>query len=118
MRRLLILTCAAVAAAVCNAGDVFSDAMTARRDERGERDTEKTAGTTPELRKAVATLLVQAARRVNAVNEVAPTEATAAAISKVAVLVEEYKLVASQFKGKKKTDPEPAPTPEPEATTT
>ena len=67
---------------------------------------------------AVATLLVQAARRVNAVNEVAPTEATAAAISKVAALVEEYKLVASQFKGKKKTDPEPEPTPEPETPAT
>ena len=63
---------------------------------------------------AVAPLLVQAARRVNAVNEVAPTEATAAAISKVAALVEEYKLVASQFKGKKKTDPEPEPEPTPE----
>ena len=35
------------------------------------------------------------ARRVNAVNEIAPTEATAAAISKVAALVEEYKLVCA-----------------------
>ena len=56
-----------------------------------------------------------AARRVNAVNEIAPTEATAAAIGKVAALVEEYKLVASQFKGKKKEEPAPEPTPEPEA---
>ena len=36
----------------------------------------------------------------------------AAAITKVAALVEEYKLVASQSKGKKKEDPEPEPAPE------
>ena len=41
--------------------------------------------------------------------------AAAASISKVATLVEEYKLVASQPKGKKKTDPGPEPTPKPEA---
>lgn len=64
---------------------------------------------------AVAPLLVQAARRVNAVNEIAPTDATAAAISKVAALVEEYKLVAAQAKHRKgdTPDPEPEPTPEP-----
>ena len=39
------------------------------------------------------------------------------AVGNVAALVEEYKLVASQFKGKKKTDPEPEPTPESEPTT-
>ena len=109
-----------IAAALFAANDAARAAMEARSDERSERAEEKASGTTPELRKAVATLLVQAARRVNAVNEVAPTEATAAAISKVAALVEEYKLVASQFKGKKKADPEPEPepTPEPEATAT
>ena len=32
---------------------------------------------------------------------------------KVAALVEEYKLVAAQFKGKKKEEPAPAPEPEP-----
>ena len=41
--------------------------------------------------------------------------AASAAISKVAALVEEYKLVASQFKGKKKEEPAPEPTSEPEA---
>lgn len=35
------------------------------------------------------------------------------ACGKVAALVEEYKLVASQFKGKKKEEPAPAPEPEP-----
>ena len=104
-----------IAAALFAANDAARAAMEARSDERSERAEEKASGTTPELRKAVAALLVQAARRVNAVNEVAPTEATAAAISKVAALVEEYKLVASQFKGKKKTDPEPEPEPTPEA---
>ncbi|MBQ4199892.1 MAG: hypothetical protein II649_08410, partial [Kiritimatiellae bacterium] len=71
------------------------------------------SGTTPELRKTVATLLVQAARRVNAVYEINPENAAAAAaIGKVSALVEEYKLVASQSKGKKKEEPEPAPAPE------
>ena len=45
----------------------------------------------------------------NAVNEIAPSEAASAAIGKVAALVEEYKLVASQFKGKKKEEPAPEP---------
>ena len=104
-------------AALFAANDAARAAMESRSDERSSRAEEKAAGTTPELRKAVAALLVAAARRVNAVNEIAPSEAAAAAISKVAALVEEYKLVASQFKGKKKADPEPEPepTPEPEA---
>ena len=100
------------AAALFAANDAARAAMESRSDERSSRAEEKAAGTTPELRKAVAALLVAAARRVNAVNEIAPTEATAAAINKVAALVEEYKLVASQFKGKKKADPEPEPAPE------
>ena len=104
-----------IAAALFAANDAARAAMESRSDERSSRAEEKAAGTTPELRKAVAALLVAAARRVNAVNEIAPSEATAAAISKVAALVEEYKLVAAEFKGKKKADPEPEPTPEPEA---
>ena len=110
-----------IAAALFAANDAARAAMEARSDERSERAEEKASGTTPELRKAVAALLVQAARRVNAVNEVAPTEATAAAISKVAALVEEYKLVASQAKHRKGGDdpePEPEPAPEPEPTAT
>ena len=106
-----------IAAALFAANEAARAAMESRSDERSSRAEEKAAGTTPELRKAVAALLVAAARRVNAVNEIAPTEAASAAITKVAALVEEYKLVASQFKGKKKADPEPEPepTPEPEA---
>ena len=110
-----------IANALWTANSAAHTAMTARRDERGERDAEKASGTTPELRKTVAQLLVKAGKRVNAVNEVAPTEATAAAISKVAALVEEYKLVASQAKHRKGGDdpePEPEPAPEPEPTAT
>ena len=102
-----------ISAALFAANDAARAAMESRSDERSSRAEEKAAGTTPELRKAVTTLLVQAARRVNAVNEIAPTDATAAAISKVAALVEEYKSVAAQFKGKKKEEPAPEPTPEP-----
>ena len=155
MRRLLILTCAAVIVAVCNADDVFSDAkswhqgfvdtngdgimnigktefpeslliaepanaahdaMTARRDERGERDTEKTAGTTPELRKTVAALLVAAGKRVNAAHDLDPdNEKAALAISKVCGIISDFKRVASEAKHRKgdTPDPEPEPTPEP-----
>ena len=67
-----------------------------------------------EMRKETTELQgLQAARRVNAVYEINPENAAAAAaIGKVAALVEEYKLVASQSKGKKKEDPEPEPAPE------
>ena len=106
-----------IAAALFAANDAARAAMESRSDERSSRAEEKAAGTTPELRKAVAALLVAAARRVNAVNEIAPSEAASAAIGKVAALVEEYKLVASQFKGKKKEEPEPEPESAPEATT-
>ena len=54
-------------------------------------------------------LLAPHLNRVITVNEIAPTEAASAAIGKVASLVEEYKLVASQFKGKKKEEPAPEP---------
>ncbi len=54
-------------------------------------------------------LLAPHLNRVITINEIAPSEAAAAAIGKVAALVEEYKLVASQFKGKKKEEPAPEP---------
>ena len=102
-----------IAAALFEANNAARAAMESRSDERSSRAEEKASGTTPELRKTVATLLVQAARRVNAVYEINPENAAAAAaITKVAALVEEYKLVASQSKGKKKEEPEPAPAPE------
>ena len=100
-----------IADALFAANDAARAAMESRSDERSSRAEEKAAGTTPELRKAVAALLVAETRRVNAVNEIAPSEAASVAIGKVAALVEEYKLVASQFKGKKKEEPAPEPEP-------
>lgn len=104
------------AAALFAANDAARAAMESRSDERSSRAEEKAAGTTPELRKAVAALLVAAARRVNAVNEIAPSEAASAAIGKVAALVEEYKLVAAQAKHRKGDTPDPEPEPAPEPT--
>ena len=79
------------AAALFAANDAARAAMESRSDERSSRAEEKSAGTTPELRKAVAALLVAASRRVNAVNEIAPSEAASAAIGKVAALVNAHK---------------------------
>lgn len=58
-----------IAAALFAANDAARAAMESRSDERSSRAEEKAAGTTPELRKAVAALLVAAARRVNAVTK-------------------------------------------------
>ena len=81
-------------------------------DERYETAGE-TGAWTPELRKAVSTLLVKAANRINAVYDLDPdNEKAEQAIGKVCALIEEYKLVAAEAKGKKKEDPEPEPAPE------
>ena len=75
---------------------------------------EKAAGTTPELRKAVANLLVKAAKRVNSVYDIDPDNAKAEqVIVKVCGIVEHYKLDASEAKHRKGGD-EPEPEPEPE----
>ena len=103
-----------IADALFAANDAAHDAMTARRDERGERDTEKAAGTTPELRKTVAGLLVAAGKRVNAVHDLDPdNEKAALAISKVCGIINDFKRVASEAKRRKGDEPAPAPTPEP-----
>ena len=105
-----------IADALFAANDAAHDAMTARRNERGERDTEKSAGTTPELRKTVASLLVAAAKRVNAVHDLDPdNEKAALAISKVCGIISDFKRVATEAKHRKgdTPDPEPEPTPEP-----
>ena len=87
-----------------------NDAMEARSDEQRGRAEEKATGATAELRKAVATQLIRAAKRVNAVNEINPEdEASSIAVSKVATLVKEYKSVASEAKHRKGDDPEPEP---------
>ena len=110
----MLIACA-FAALPCAATDAAHDAMTARRDERGERDTEKAAGTTPELRKTVAGLLVAAGKRVNAVRDLDPdNEKAALAISKVCGIINDFKRVASEAKRRKGDEPAPAPTPEPD----
>ena len=88
-------------------------------DRRGHRDRaeERAVGSTPELRKAVAALLVKAAKRVNAMYEIDPeNEKAAKAIGDVATIVEHYKRVASEAKHRKgdTPDPEPEPMPAPE----
>ena len=106
-----------IAAALWAANDAAAAAQDVRDDERGRRADEKSAGTTPELRKAVANLLVKAAKRVNSVYDIDPDNAKAEqAIVKVYAIVEHYKLDASEAKhrkGKEDPEPEPEPTPEP-----
>ncbi len=109
------------AAALWAANDAVGAAMNARHDEERDRAEERAAGSTPELRKAVGTLLVKAARRVNAVYEIDPdNEKAAKAIGDVATIVEHFRRVAAEAKHHKGGDdpepgPEPEPTPEPEA---
>ena len=104
-----------LADALWAANDAVKSAQDSRADERQHRDDEK-AGSTPELRKAVSTLLVQCANRVNAVYELDPDNDKAEqAIGKVIALIEEYKRVATEAKHRKGDDPEPEPEPSPEA---
>ena len=113
MNKLITFAAVAAVAASTMSANAARAAMESRSDERSSGVVPLAFSSARELRKAVASLLVQAARRVNAVYEINPENAAAAAaITKVAALVEEYKLVASQSKGKKKEEPEPAPAPE------
>ena len=92
---------------------MIGSAVVARHDVERDRAEERATGSTTELRKVVAGLLVKAARRVNAVYEINPeNEKAAKAIGDVAAIVEHYKRVAAEFKGKKKADPEPESAPE------
>lgn len=103
-----------IAAALWAANDAAREAIRARRDETGEREAEKSDGTTPELRKAVANLLVTASQRVNAVAMLDPENAKAAeAIEKVTGIIKDLKRIASEAKHRKGDDPEPEPEPEP-----
>ncbi len=107
-----------IAAALFTANDAVAAALSARRDERGERDAEKAEGSTPELRKAVGEILVKAGKRVNAVAELDPENVKAqTAISKVVGIIDDFKLVAAEPKKRKGGEPEPGPepTPAPEA---
>lgn len=93
-------------------------AMNARNAERGSRAEERAAGSVPELRKATAELILAAARMVNALNMVTPTDDTASAIKSVYGIVEQYKLVAAHHSKKSDgSDDTPAPSPDPSPAT-
>ena len=105
-----------IAAALWAANAATAAAMVSRNEERGERAAEKSAGTTPELRKEVANLLVTAGECVNAVNMLNPeNEKAVLAIKNVCGVIEAFKRIASEAKHRKGDAPEPEPTPEPEA---
>ena len=92
------------------ANDAVAAAIDRREQERGERIAEKGGDTTASLRKAVATLLVDCYRQVNAADRIIKAPETAAAIQDVCGIIEHYKHVAAQPTSKQgKDDPEPAP---------
>ena len=96
------------------ANDAVAAIISARDIERGSRAAEKGDDTTPSLRKAVGTLLIEAFHQVNAAARITPLPEIDAAIQEVCGIIEHYKLVAAQpAKKQGKEDPEPEPTPEP-----
>ena len=101
-------------AALWTANDTVGAAMDARNAVARDRAEERATGSTSELRKAAANLLVKAAKRVNAVYEIDPeNEKAAKAIGDVAAIVEHFRRVASEAKHRKGgDDPEPEPAPE------
>ena len=70
--------------------------------------------TTDSLRKALANLLIEAYRQMNAVARINDSEQTRNAVSEVNGIIAHYKDVAAQ-PAKRKGGDEPAPEPEPEA---
>lgn len=67
-------------------------------------------GSTPELRKTVAQLLVKAGKRVNAVYDLDPeNEKAATAIKKVCGVISDFKRIASEAKHRKGDTPDPEP---------
>ena len=96
------------------ANDAVAAIISARDVERGSRAAEKGDDTTPSLRKAVVSKLIEAYRQVNAASRIAPLTEIDTAIQEVCGIIEHYKLVASEAKHRKGGDePEPGPTPEP-----
>ena len=74
---------------------------------------EKGGDTTPSLRKAVVSKLIEAYRQVNAAARIVPMPEIEQAIQDVCGIIEHYKLVASEAKHRKGDEPEPGPEPEP-----
>ena len=94
------------------ANDAVAAIISARDAERGSRAAEKGGDTTPSLRKAVVSKLIEAYRQVNAAARIVPMPEIEQAIQDVCGIIEHYKLVASEAKHRKGGD-EPEPTPEP-----
>ena len=95
------------------ANDAVAAIINARDVERGSRAAEKGGDTTPSLRKAVVSKLIEAYRQVNAAARIAPLTEIDTAIQEVCGIIEHYKLVASEAKHRKGDEPEPGPEPEP-----
>ena len=95
------------------ANDAVAAIISARDTERGSRAAEKGGDTTPSLRKAVVSKLIEAYRQVNAAARIAPLTEIDTAIQEVCGIIEHYKLVASEAKHRKGDEPEPGPEPEP-----
>ena len=102
-----------IVSALSVANQTVEAAISARDTERGSRAAEKGGDTTPSLRKAVVSKLIEAYRQVNAAARIAPLTEIDTAIQEVCGIIEHYKLVASEAKHRKGDEPEPGPEPEP-----
>ena len=103
-----------IADALFAANDAVAAALGQREMDRGGRIADKGGDTTDSLRKALANLLIEAYRQMNAVARINDSEQTRNAVSEVNGIIAHYKGVAAQ-PAKRKGGDEPAPEPEPEA---
>ena len=99
-----------IATALFVANSEVETALTNRDAERGKRIADKGDDTTPELRKALSKLLVEAYRQVNALNRISPSEGTETTVRDVNGIIAHYKDIAAQpAKRKGGDEPEPEP---------
>lgn len=82
--------------AIGEANGALKEAFAAREEVRSERAEERASGSVRELRRTAAGRLAEAARMVNALRLVAPTEALAGVVRRVCGIVEEFRRVASR----------------------
>ena len=99
-----------IAQALFQENETVRQIIESRDVERGSRIADKGGDTTASLRKAVATLLVDVYRQVNAADRIAGNEQTTNAIKDVNGVIAHYKDVAAQpAKHQGGDDPEPKP---------
>lgn len=96
-----------IAGYLFDANDALKSAYASRTDAKGAKEASKGGETTASLRKTSAALVVKIIHTVNALNAIDPNEATTAAADKLAGVVAQHKLVASQHSKKKKDAPDP-----------